>query len=191
MIPDHASLKRQPLFTPIWLAAIGAIGAFLAFIVLACAIWVWATADSTTIIIVRLGETYVNAGADPALSPADVSRAEHVSQVFGERSGSEHIDAIYSGATARGSMTAAPLAARLGIQPVVVDEAMGSLARRMLREHAGGRILVVASGASIEPLVVALGGKLSRPAVADPDHDKMYVVSVPRIGRVNVLQMVL
>jgi broad specificity phosphatase PhoE len=187
MIPDHASLRRQPLFTPIWLAA---AGAFLGLIVLACATWVWATADSTTVVIVRHAEKQPDAGADPPLTPAGEARAARLVGLFGDAADPGRIDAIYVSPTARSRMTAAPLAARLGLTPLIAPgDAPAALARRVLKEHAGGRILIVAHSDTMNALVEALGGETPQPPIADAEYGRMYIVSVPRIGRVNVLRV--
>jgi len=187
MIPDHASLRRQPLFTPIWLAA---VGAFSGFIILACATWVWATADSTTVVIVRHAEKQADAGADPPLTPAGDARAALLGRMFGDPSVAGHIDAIFVSPTVGGRMTAAPLASRLGLTPIVAAaNAPAALARRVLHEHAGGRVLVVAHRETMNDIVDALGGESGLPPIADQDYGTMYLVSVPRIGRVNVLHL--
>jgi broad specificity phosphatase PhoE len=187
MIPEHVSLRRQPLFTPIWLAA---LAAFLGLIVLACATWVWATADSTTVVIVRHAEKQADAGADPPLTPAGDARAGLLVRMFGDPTGADHIDAIYVSHTIRSRMTAAPLAARLGLTPIVAPgDAPAALARRVLREHAGGRILIVAHSDTMNEIVDALGARNPLPPIADQDYGTMYIVSVPRIGRTNVLHV--
>jgi len=187
MIPDHVSLRRRPLFTPIWLTA---AGAFVGLIVLACATWVWATADSTTVVIVRHAEKQIDAGADPPLSSAGEARAVLLMHLFGDGITSGRLDAIYVSPTARSRMTAAPLARRLGLTPVVAPGAAPrELARRVLHEHAGGRILIVGHSDTMNAIVDALGAKTPLPPIGSEDYGTMYVVSVPRIGRVNVLQI--
>jgi broad specificity phosphatase PhoE len=187
MIPEHVRLRRRPLFTPIWLTA---AGAFLGLIILGCATWVWATADSTTVVIVRHAEKQPDAGVDPPLSTAGEARAALLMHMFGDTAGPDHLDAIYVSPTVRSRMTAAPLAKKLGLTPVVAPgEAPGALARRVLHEHAGGRILIVGHGDTMNEIVDALGAKHPLPPIAGDDYGRMYVVSVPRIGRVNVLQL--
>jgi broad specificity phosphatase PhoE len=189
MITDRASLRRQPLFTPIWLAA---LGAFLGLIVLACATWVWATADSTTVVLVAEGERQPDAGAgvDPPLTPAGEARAARLAELFGDGADSGHIDAIYVAPTGRGRMTVLPLAGKLGLTPVVAaGAAPAALARRVQREHPGRRILIVAPGATLNELVEALGGDSSAAPGAAADHNTLYIVCVPRIGRTNVLHV--
>jgi broad specificity phosphatase PhoE len=58
-------------------------------------------------------------------------------------------------------------------------------AARALHEHAGGTVLIIASGAALTQMVQELAG--TAPASTAPDDaDLVYVVSVPRIGRAHV-----
>jgi hypothetical protein len=70
--------------------------------------------------------------------------------------------------------------------PVVfhVAEARAT-ATRALREHAGGTILIIASGAALPPMVQELTGSPLADAATD-DADVIYVVSVPTIGRAHL-----
>ena len=88
---------------PIWLSVLGAlvVMSFLGF-----EIWVWATADSTTIIVVRHAEKEAG-GGDPPLSPAGLARAELLGRMFGDVRAPGRIDAIYVSPTVRSQMTAA------------------------------------------------------------------------------------
>ena len=87
-------------------------------------------------------------------------------------------------------LTAQPLAARLGTTPIIVPEDdPRALARRVLREHRGGRILVVAHGNAARDLAAALSGVPDIPAVLAADFGTLYIVTVPRIGRANLLSV--
>lgn len=83
---------------------------------------------ATEILLVRHGESEPavvgqsfelhNGQSNPALAPEGVAEAERV----GERLAGEHIDAIYVSPLRRTGQTAAPLASRLGITPIVDDD---------------------------------------------------------------------
>jgi 2,3-bisphosphoglycerate-dependent phosphoglycerate mutase len=152
--------------------------------------WVWGTADSTTIVVVRHAEKELNAGTDPPLTPAGEVRAALLARMFGDAREVGHVDAIYVSPALRNRMTAAPLAARLGVVPIVgpLGDARG-LARRVLHEHAGGRILVIGHSDSVPEIVEALSGAKDLPPIGDQEYDTMYIVSVPRIGRANLLRV--
>src|SRR5688572_7620320 len=80
---------------------------------------------ATELILVRHGESaparldtpfrLVDGHGDPELAPEGRAQAERV----GERLAREHIDAIYVTSLCRTAQTAAPLASRLGLEPVV------------------------------------------------------------------------
>ncbi len=196
MTRDHASLQRRPFLTPIWLTVLGAV---LAAVFLGFSIWVWATAGSTTVVVIRHaeklidggGENRMQSGADPPLAPAGVARAALLSRMFGDSHGPGCVNAIYVSSALRSRMTAAPLAARLGLTPIVSDDGSDarSLARRVLREHAGARVLVVGHSDTVPRIVEALSGAKHLPPMGDEEYDTMYIVSVPRIGRANVLRV--
>jgi broad specificity phosphatase PhoE len=87
-------------------------------------------------------------------------------------------------------MTAAPLAKRLGLTPLVAPaEDPVALAKRVLREHEGERVLVVGHSDTVPLIVQTLAGVKSLPPMADDDFGTLYIVTVPRIGRANLLKL--
>jgi len=98
------------------------------------------------LVLVRHGESapwregdsvpFVDGHGDPPLSPEGRWQAERV----GERLGHENIDAIYVSTLTRTAQTAAPLAARLGIAPVVEPDLrevhLGDWEGGLFRAHA-------------------------------------------------------
>jgi broad specificity phosphatase PhoE len=197
-----ASLQRKPFWAPVGIAAASGLAAA---VVMALLVWLLVTAKSTTVIVVRDAETASDgraeaaaggaasgeaAVAEAALSPEGRARAELLARMFGDARLEEHVDAIYVSPTPASQTTARPLAARLGIKPVVAaSEAPRSWARRMLREHRGGRILVVASGAVARELATDLSGVADIPPILPSEFGTMYIVTVPRIGRANLLSV--
>lgn len=186
---NHApvSLRHKPFLTPIWLTV---IAAFLAFVVAAAAIWEWGTADSTTVIVIRHAEKDPAGGADPNLSADGAERAALLSRMLGTAAAPGRIGAIYVSPTQRSRATAAPLAAALKITPVVApaDDAK-ALARRVLREHAGGRVLIVGHLDTIPAIVAELSGERDIPKIGELEYGAMYIVTVPRIGRANFVRL--
>ena len=93
MTRDHVSFQRRPFLTPIWLTAFSAIMA-LALVIFAA--WVWATAGSTTVIVIRHAEKDLSVGVtDPPLSAAGEARAALLARMFGDAKHPGHVDAIY------------------------------------------------------------------------------------------------
>lgn len=187
MKKDHVSLQRRPFLTPIWLFALTAL---TAAVVMSLAVWWWGTADSTTIIVIRHAEKALGSVADPPLTEAGEARAALLARMFGDARSPGHIDAIYVSPALRNRLTAAPLAARLGLIPTVApaDDPRG-LAHRVLREHAGGRILVIGHSDTVPQIVATLSGNKNIPGIGAQEYGTMYIVTVPRIGRANLLRL--
>ena len=129
MVNQHTRLHRRPFLTPIWLLALTALVGAAASIL---AGWLWVTADSTVIIVVRHAEKVMDAGEDPPLDAAGQARAALLAHLFGDARPAGRIDAIYVSPALRNRLTAAPLAARLGLTPQVAPaNDPGGLARRV------------------------------------------------------------
>jgi phosphohistidine phosphatase SixA len=188
MKKDHASFQRRPFLTPIWLTALAALfGLGLAIF----AIWVWGTAGSTIVIVIRHAEKDVSiSAADPPLTQAGEARAALLARMFGDGNGWGRLDAIYVSPALRNRLTAAPLAARLSLSETVAPaENPSALARRVLREHDGGRILIVGHTDTVPQIVAALSGNSKVPEIGAEEYGTMYIVTVPRIGHANVLRL--
>jgi len=182
-----ANLQRKPFLAPIGLAALTWVVGVLALVVAA---WLLITASSTTIVIVRHAEKVMDGSPDPALSSEGQARAALLARMFGERQLKDHINVIYTSPSLRNRQTAAPLAARLGIEPQVVSEDdAGGFARRVLHEHRGARILIVGHTDTIPAIVQALSGARDIPPIGATEYGTMYIVSVPRVGRASVLSL--
>jgi broad specificity phosphatase PhoE len=191
MKKDHVSLQRQPFLAPIWLTAVAAMGAAVVLGLSALTVWAWATSGSTTIVVIRHAEKDLTGGAvDPPLNEAGKARAALLARMFGNGKALGHLDAIYVTPALRNRLTAAPLGASLGVTPVVVaDEDLRDLARRILHEHGGGRVLIVGHADTVPAIVAALSGDDKVPAMAADEYGTMYIVTVPRIGRANILRL--
>jgi broad specificity phosphatase PhoE len=182
-----ANLQRRPFLAPIGLAALTWV---VGVLVLITAAWLLVTARSTTVVVVRHAEKVMDSNPDPALSDQGQARAVLLARMFGDLRLKDHIDAIYVSPALRSRLTAAPLAARLGVAPEVVSQDdPRSLARRVLHEHRGGRILIVGHTDTMPALVEALSGIKDIPPIGTLEYSTMYIVSVPRIGRASVLSI--
>jgi broad specificity phosphatase PhoE len=173
--------------TPIWLLGLTALAAALALTFTA---WLWVTADSTTVIVIRDAEKAQGGGVDPPLSRTGEERAALLARMFGDAQLPGHIDAIYVTPALHNRQTATPLAAQLGVIPTVApaDDPRG-LARRVLREHSGTRILVVGHLDTVPGIVAELSGAENIPPIGTDEYGTMYVVTVPRIGHSNLLRL--
>ena len=190
MKSEHASLQHRPFLIPIWLTAIAVIAAFAVFSLAVVTVWVWFTANSTTIVIIRHAEKESASEPDPALSVAGEARAALLARMFGDAQGAGHLDAIYVSDTLRSRQTAAPLAARLQLTPIVdgADDPK-KLARRALRENRGKRVMIIGHVNTVPEIVAILSDRSDIPKIDEHDFGSMYVVTVPRIGHPNLVRL--
>jgi broad specificity phosphatase PhoE len=110
--------------------------------------------------------------------------------MFGAVDGPGRLDAIYVSNTLRSKLTAEPLAERLHVPLKVAagNDDGKALARRALREHGGGRVLIVAHLDTLPVIVASLSG-IDIPKLEADDYGVIYVVTVPRIGHANLLRL--
>jgi len=185
--PESPSLtrRRRTFLAPLWLLAWGGI------LMLAGAVIYWNSATTTTIVLVRHAEKQVGAINDAPLTPEGELRAARLAQMFGDAETFGRIGNIYVSDTRRSQQTAAGLAQRLTLTPVVVDAKSSAedLARRVLKENRGGRALIVGHSNTVPQLVAALAGAENVPAIGEEEFDTVYVVTVPTIGHASVLRM--
>ena len=187
MKKDHAGFKRRPFLTPIWLTALAIAVALASFIF---AVWVWGTTGSTTIFVVRHAEQDLDScPADPPLNAAGEARAALLARMLGDGRALGHLDAIYVSPARCNRLTASPLAARLGISATVAPaDDPRSLARRVLREHGGGKVLIIGHADTVPQIVAALSDR-KIPDIGAEEYGIMYIVAVPRIGSANLLRV--
>jgi hypothetical protein len=175
---SRVKMQHRPFLTPIWLTAGAAGTAFLFALFL---IWVWGTAGSTTVIVIPV---------EPKPAAAEEERAALLARMFGGTGGPGRLDAIYVSSTPSSRLAAAPLAARLRIPLSIAAETGGkALARRALREHGGGRVLIIAHLDVFPGIVAALSGVAYDAKLDAEDYRVIDVVTVPRIGHANLLRL--
>jgi hypothetical protein len=181
---NFGGLKRRPFLTPVWLFALAGI------IVTCLVVWIWSTADSTTVIVIRHTEQEKGDQPAPPLTAAGHARAALLARMFGGGDAPGSITAIYVAESAPARATAAALAGRLGLTPIIVaGDDPRALAQAVLRDHAGGRVLVVGQSETLPDIVAALSGVNPIPAMAESEYGTIYIVTVPRLGRPNLLRL--
>jgi broad specificity phosphatase PhoE len=185
--PVSPSLMRRhrTFLAPLWLLALGGM------LMLLGAVLYWNSATTTTIVLIRHAEKQVGAIDDAPLTPQGELRAARLAQMFGDSNAFGRVQQIYVSDTRRSQQTAAGLAQRLNLKPVVVDGKSSSaeLARRVLQENRGGLAIIVGHSNTVPQLVTALSDMKEVPAIEDQEFDTMYVVTVPTIGKPSVLRM--
>jgi broad specificity phosphatase PhoE len=175
--------RRRPFLVPIWLSLL------LPLVLIGAAIMVYASANTTTIALVRHAERTLGTIEDPPLTQQGELRAEQLARIFGETKGPGRIHAVYVTQTRRVQQTAAPLAARLQIRPTIVDASdIDGLARRLSREHRGAAALVIGHSNTIPALIEKLSGIKVDP-IGEQEYDTVYIVSIPSIGKPSLLRM--
>jgi broad specificity phosphatase PhoE len=181
MEPPGITRHRRPFLAPLYLSLLAAA----VFFALGWAFY--DTATTTVVFLVRPVEKNPGTIDDPPISPEGEARAARLAHMFGEDvGGAGRLDGIYESEDRRAEQTAAPLVERVHRSPVVFRAAEArATAARALREHVGGTILIIASGAALPQMVQQLAGTSLAPGTAE-DADVVYVVSVPRIGRAHL-----
>lgn len=185
--PASPSLMRRhrTFLAPLWLLALGGI------LMLTAAVIYWNSATTTTIVLIRHAEKQTGAIDDAPLTPQGELRAARLAVMFGDAEAFGRVQRIYVTDTRRSQQTAAGVAQRLNLKPIVVEGKSSSaeLARRVLRENRGGLAIVVGHSNTVPQLVAELAHVDKVPAIADEEFDTLYVVTVPTIGRPSVLRM--
>ncbi len=176
---------RRTFFAPLWLLVWGGI------LMLLGAVFYWNSATTTTIVVIRHAEKQVGTNEDAPLSPQGEQRATRLAQMFGDAESFGRVKQIYVSDTRRAQQTAAGLAQRLDLKPLLVDPkaSPAEVARRVLRENRGRLALVVGHSNTVPALVARLSDMEKLPAMGDEEFDTMYVVTVPTIGKTSVLRL--
>lgn len=129
----------------------------------------------TTIIVVRHAEK--GAGANPPLTPDGLLRAKALAEVVD----TTDLTAIYVTQYLRTQQTAAPTATASGIKPTQLDvtgsaEAHGrEVAEHILKNHRGGRVLVVGHSNTV-PWIIHSLGETPAPKLGSKEFDRLFIV---------------
>ena len=184
MKKEHAELRRRPLLTPLWLAALAGL------LVVGLAAWFVLSMTTTTVVVVRHAEKELSTIGDPPLSQVGEQRAELLARLFGSREGSGRIAAVFASDTRRAQRTAEPLAARLGLQVKTVPAAdVDGLLRQIRSQYRGRNVLVVGHSNTVPEIVRRLSRDGRVPPMGEDEYGTIYVVTVPTLGRASVLKL--
>jgi broad specificity phosphatase PhoE len=141
------------------------------------ALWWWFRCGTeTTFLISRHAD---RVASQDALSPEGLVRAQELVHV-GEKAG---IVAIYHSDTERARQTAAPLAAALGITPMVYPaNDVTPLVSQIFSDHRGEKVFVIGHSNTVPQIIVAAGGP-SLPSLMEAEFDNLFVLSSCRCWR--------
>jgi phosphohistidine phosphatase SixA len=174
--------RRRPFLAPLWLILLA--GVTLG----AMALSFYRTAATTLVVLVRSPEKEPGTIADPPISSEGEARAQRLARTLAG-AGVRQIDAIYVSDDRLAQQTAAPAAERLQRTPVLFSRsAVAALGARVVREHGGGIVVIIGGGSSVPQLVQALSGAEAGSGPA-ADADCLYIVSIPSLGRAQLLRL--
>jgi broad specificity phosphatase PhoE len=183
---EYASLRRRPFLTPVWLLGL------LAGLALGLAAWGVREASTTLIVVMRHAEKVADGSADPPLAPAGLERAARLAALLGAGPKGLAIDAIFVTQWQRTGATAQPLAKRLGVPVVMLqDDDIAGLRARILADFRGRRILVVGHSDTVGRIVRELAHGAESLPVGEVEYGVAYVIAVPRWSRPTVLSLAL
>lgn len=136
-----------------------------------------AVSAQTAVIVVRHAEK-VDESKDPLLSAKGKARA----QALARHLKSAGVKAIYVTEYKRTGLTAAPLAAALGLKPIIVPAAdPAALIEKIRKDNPADVVLVVGHSNTLPDIVKRLGHP-DPVEIGDDEYDSLFV-AVPRAGQ--------
>lgn len=128
--------------------------------------------SQVTVIFTRHAEKAAAQPKDPALSDAGQKRAQLLASMFADAG----VTAIFVTEYQRTQQTAAPLAARVHVKPVVIPASDTAGLIKAIRDLKSGVVVVIGHSNTVPAIITGLGG----PAVtiSDPEYDNLFVLTV-------------
>jgi len=142
-------------------------------------------ASAATIILVRHADRSSAMSADALLSQAGEERAEQLSQTLRDAK----ILRIYVTEVRRTQQTAAPLAARLHLQPIVIAKNDTELLINQLKAVGEDETVLVIGHADTVPLIIDRLGGGQVPSIGDAEYDRLMVLLTGTKGKVQVVTL--
>lgn len=132
------------------------------------------SAEVTTVLVVRHAEKASTGGKDPHLSPAGKLRAKDLAHAVGATG----VTAIYATHLQRTQETVAPLAAALGLTPIVKQaDQTEELVEEIRTTRRGQAVVVCGHSDTVPEIVKRLSGVVVDP-IPDTRFDGLYVVTL-------------
>jgi broad specificity phosphatase PhoE len=146
----------------------------VAFIVLPASL---ASAQPSTVIVVRHAERGTEPANDPLLTEAGAQRAKDLAAALA----AANVKSIVTTHLQRTQLTAKPLGDALGLAPIVVAAGgrahADSVAATVMRRPAGDVVLVVGHSNTVHAIIAALGGP-RMPDLCDGQYSNLYVLEL-------------
>ena len=134
--------------------------------------------DLTTFILVRHAEKGKDDPRNPSLSALGKERAAHLNDMLSPM----EISAIYSTPFKRTQETVAAIGQSKSLDVMDYDYQNANLLNELLEKHAGGTILISGHSNTTPVLVNQLLGEEKFGWLKEDEYDKIFIVTVSKIG---------
>ena len=152
--------------------------------------WFFESQATTTIIFVRHAEKDLSVANDPPLSEAGRRRVAELTRQLVDADVVAGIDAIYVTPLTRSQETAKPLADMLDLPLNIYDPAdTEDVLERILKDHKGKIVLVVAHSNTVPVLIANLGASKKVPEIHEDEYDNIYIISIPWFGKTKTIRL--
>ena len=128
--------------------------------------------SQVTVIFTRHAEKGATPPKDPPLTEAGKQRAEALASMLADSG----VEAIYATELQRTQQTAAPLAARVHLKPIVLPAKDTDALVKAIRARHSGVVVVVGHSNTVPDIISALGGP--KVDIADSQSDNFFVLTV-------------
>jgi broad specificity phosphatase PhoE len=180
MEPPGITRHRRPFLAPLWLLLLAA------FVTVGVAWALYRSATTTVVFLIRPPEVSPGTIADPPVSPEGEVRAQRLAHMFSGARGPGAVDALFVSDERGAQQTAAPLVEQLHHAPEVFKPTEArNAAARVLHEHPGETVVIIAGGTAFAQIMRELSGTELPPVPID-ENEVIYVVSVPTFGHVHL-----
>ncbi len=176
MKKSNRSLRRRPLFTPVWLSMIGGLVFLLA------ASWTWNSLGTVTVILVRHADTTGNEAQRP-LTAVGALRAESLANILKD----VPLAAVYVNELPRTRATGVGVAAITGAELIEVPTADFDKLPGLLKRHKGEIVLVVGHSNTVPELIERLGGKAN--TIEESDFSRLLILTTGLLESTRVLPL--
>ncbi len=139
----------------------------------------------TTFILVRHAEKTADGSDDPALSVPGLARALRLVEILQNAS----VDAIYSTTFKRTRNTVTPLASARKMDIKSYDAFKADPIDAMLKDHAGGTVVICGHSNNIPWIANLLAGKEVIQNYDDSDYENLLIVDVISKGRSKITRL--
>jgi broad specificity phosphatase PhoE len=139
---------------------------------------------AATIILVRHAERAGDMGTDPPLTAQGIQRSESLARLLADA----HIQTIFATNTKRTQQTAAPIAEKLHLTPVVLPgQDVPALLERLRSLKPDDVVLVVGHSNTVPQIVSGLGGE-TKP-IPDTEFNRLLIFTTNPTGKPNVVTL--